>query len=652
MRSLDRHLRRAERRESQLLVLALGLLCLVGTTFVVNQALSWFGGAAFSATNIRVLGGLFFLVLLFCGYTVHIRRANGTMRDLLIELNTMAASNVEVDAFLDSINRKIAAICTVDTCQIALLSRDRSYLTVRAAYARGGLRVDPVGVMYLLERSSMAMRVVASRCAVVLSGKEVARLRARTIHEEPFAGLLQQIEGLLVVPMMVEERPIGIIALGSASRFRVRFNMPRIVMAQSFAAHAAAAVDQANLRQQAIRDPLTELYNRRHLSDVLLEEIEGADRDQQIAILMCDLDRFKAINDERGHQTGDEVLRAVAKGILESTRGADVVSRWGGDEIVVLLARSSRDGALVAAERVRKTVRRIAAEHELDFDVSIGIAFYPQHGTTEDELMRVADRALYTAKQTGERIHVGDAAALGPHSARVVFQPIVALSSGTVIAYEALARDPEGSGNVEQLFEKHRAIGRLRELKQVVFKTQLAAAGELGLPGVFLNVDFELLRTLAPVDPPAGLRVVLELSEREALGDLDEQLATVRAWRERGYEFAIDDFGAGFISYPFLSLLVPQYVKVDRTMICQALSSAQFREFLALLLDAVRTYTTAGVIAEGIENEQELQVARDLGIDHAQGFLFGRPNELVATAAGAVSDPGHHVLVGALDPRC
>jgi EAL domain-containing protein (putative c-di-GMP-specific phosphodiesterase class I) len=122
-------------------------------------------------------------------------------------------------------------------------------------------------------------------------------------------------------------------------------------------------------------------------------------------------------------------------------------------------------------------------------------------------------------------------------------------------------------------------------------------------------------------------------------------MLTVQRWRSLGYEFAIDDFGAGFISFPFLSLLMPQYVKVDRTMVCQALSSGTFKEFLHLLLHAVRTYATAGVIAEGIETEQELQIVRDLGIDHGQGYLFGKPSELTAAAVPMVSRSCRHVLL-------
>ncbi len=108
-----------------------------------------------------------------------------------------------------------------------------------------------------------------------------------------------------------------------------------IAMTQALATHAASAIDQAQLKRDAIHDPLTNLYNRRHFSERLKKEIATADRNKHpTSVLLCDLDRFKAVNDTLGHQVGDEVLKAVAKSIQASTRGTDLVFRWGGDEIV------------------------------------------------------------------------------------------------------------------------------------------------------------------------------------------------------------------------------------------------------------------------------------------------------------------------------
>ncbi len=391
------------------------------------------------------------------------------------------------------------------------------------------------------------------------------------------------------------------------------------------------------LAELAIRDSLTDLYNRRYFDYRIQEEMARADRNQQpLAILLCDLDHFKAINDNCGHQAGDEMLKAVARSIQDSTRGTDLVFRWGGDEILIVLGETTHEGLLIAARRIRKGVRQIAEQSHLELDISIGIAIYPEHGRTVDELIRIADLALYIAKQGGAKVHIGDGEYyLDEHSIKVVFQPVVDVRSNQVIGHEALSRDPEGNLNIQDLFKRYRGLGKLNELKQICFKLQLKRAQAVGLQKVFINVDFALLTQLESIPKPSGMEVILEISELEALHNIEDPLKIARKWQEMGYKFAIDDFGAGFISLPFIAQLVPEYIKVDRSTILHALSSDMFREFLKDIVLSLKKYTTEGFIAEGIEavaegveTEKELLVVREMGIHLAQGFSLGRPKEL------------------------
>jgi diguanylate cyclase (GGDEF)-like protein/PAS domain S-box-containing protein len=393
---------------------------------------------------------------------------------------------------------------------------------------------------------------------------------------------------------------------------------------------------EETLAEQAIRDALTGLYNRRYFDRRIRSELARAERSRQpMAMLLCDLDRFKAVNDTRGHQAGDESLKLVSKAVLNSVRGIDLVFRWGGDEIMVVLPETTREGARTTAERIRAKIRHIAGNVSPDLDVSTGIALYPEHGSSEDDLIRIADLALYISKKGGDKIHVGaEEYDLDKTSSKVTFQPAVAvqpivdLRSKQIIGYEALTRDPAGKVSVLELFKKYEIIGKLGELKWVCFQVQLKAAQEAGLHTVFINVDFALLSTYGLVPKPAGIDVVLEISELEALHDIDAKLEVANRWRRLGYKFAIDDFGAGFISLPFVARLVPDYLKIDRSTILQAVSAAQFKEFLAGLVVALKSYATHGIIAEGIETEQELRTVEELGVSLVQGFLFGRPYEL------------------------
>lgn len=131
---------------------------------------------------------------------------------------------------------------------------------------------------------------------------------------------------------------------------------------------------------------------------------------------------------------------------------------------------------------------------------------------------------------------------------------------------------------------------------------------------------------------PEGIDVVLEISEMEALHShhVESYLALAEKWRAQGFQLAIDDFGAGFVSFSFVAQLVPEYIKIDRSTLLQAVSSLKFRKFLKDLVFALQNYTTRGIIAEGIETEQELAVVREIGVDLGQGFLFGRPEALMS----------------------
>ena len=387
---------------------------------------------------------------------------------------------------------------------------------------------------------------------------------------------------------------------------------------------------EETLAEQAIRDSLTNLYNRRYFNHRIEEEIARADRNQHtLAILLCDLDHFRAINDTGGHQVGDEVLKAVAREIQESTRGADLVFRWGGDEIVVVLSDTTREGILIAGERLRRGVRTVSEQAHVDLDLSIGVALYPDHGRDIDELIRLADRALYIAKKGGDKIHIGEEEyQLDEHSIKVVFQPVVDIRSDEILGYEALSRDAQGKLSILDFFGRYQAIGQLNELKRICFRSQLKVAGELGLKRVFINVDFNVLNQLELPTKPSGMEVILEISEVEALHDIENHLKMARKWRAQGYKFAIDDFGAGFISLPFIAQLIPDYIKLDRSTILQAVSSEEFRRFLKDLVLALHNYVREGIITEGIETSKELQVVREIGIHIVQGFLLGKPQEL------------------------
>jgi len=386
------------------------------------------------------------------------------------------------------------------------------------------------------------------------------------------------------------------------------------------------------LAEQAIRDPLTGLYNRRYFNERIEDEIERSKRNgKNLGIILCDLDHFKTINDTKGHQFGDKILKMMARCIMDSTRGIDLVFRWGGDEIVVVFSNTTIEGVQIAARRILKGIDHVKKESNTSVGLSMGIALFPNHGKTVDDLVRQADQALYIAKKRGGKIQIGEGEfKIDENSLKVVFQPIMDLQTKQVIGFEALSRDAGGRHEITDLFKKYQLIGKLNEVKLVCFNSQLKEAERLGIKRVFLNVNFSILQSLGSIQKPSGMEVILEISESEALHHLENVLEIARNWRSRGYKIALDDFGAGFISLPFISQLIPSYIKIDRSILLQAVSSEKFMKFSRSLIKALETYSAEGIIAEGIENEKELQLVKRLGILMGQGYLLGRPKSLVS----------------------
>ena len=162
---------------------------------------------------------------------------------------------------------------------------------------------------------------------------------------------------------------------------------------------------QERLKEQAIRDPLTGLHNRRYLDETLPRELARAKREgYPLSVVMIDLDRFKQINDNYGHPAGDEVIKALATVLKNATRGGDVACRYGGEEFVVALPRMGLEGAMARANEWRSTLADAVIRHgqlELKVTLSAGVAAFPEHGGTFDALLELADHALYRSKHEG-----------------------------------------------------------------------------------------------------------------------------------------------------------------------------------------------------------------------------------------------------------
>ncbi len=410
-------------------------------------------------------------------------------------------------------------------------------------------------------------------------------------------------------------------------------------------------------REDSLHDGLTGLGNHRSFQEELDRQVDLFRRHQvPVALLLIDLDDLKVVNDNEGHPAGDQLLLGMANAIRDTLRYGDRAFRIGGDEFAVLLPHTDADEASVAANRLRHFCLRPAAGERL-IPFSGGISAIPQLAADRNELFRQADAALYRCKRGGrgtvaifdadrdlipEATHGEDSSTavrdiIRARNLKPVYQPIVDLSDGSVLGFEGLIRPGASSpfSNPGQLFAAAAAAGRTVELDLACFEVVTAGAVQIDpqqvvsinlSPQTLEMEDFTaswLLEILARYEISPG-RVIVELTEREAITDLDRLRQSVASLQRAGLRLAADDVGAGNAGLRLLSQVRFDIMKIDLSLVQDGAQHDSSRAVVRSLMDlAARQGAVA--IAEGLETAEQLRSLRELGITTGQGYLLGRP---------------------------
>ena len=425
---------------------------------------------------------------------------------------------------------------------------------------------------------------------------------------------------------------------------------------------------QQHLDHLAHHDQLTGLPNRLFLAAHLPGAIEDAKRSgSMLAVLFLDLDRFKHINDSRGHETGDKLLKEVAQRIRTTTRTDDIVVRMGGDEFIIILK------TVATAEQINEAASRITEAlavpvlidgRPLVTTASIGVSLFPRDGMTMGELLRQSDTAMYQAKDRGrnnfqlfspvmerklkERMAIESSlrAALQARQLDVHYQPIVDIETHRVFALEALLRwrhpahgfvPPDRFVAVAEETGLIVPIGEF-VLERVIEDAARWRAGGHAIMPIAVNISAvqlqrsDLTATISRLTRTHGINpnmLQLELTEsavferREGRNGESSQDAIVRL-RELGTRIAIDDFGTGYSSLSYLKRWRVDYLKIDRSFVRDLVTDMSDLAIVEAII-AMARHLNIEVVAEGIEGWQQLEKLRQLGCSYAQGFLLARP---------------------------
>jgi diguanylate cyclase (GGDEF)-like protein len=417
------------------------------------------------------------------------------------------------------------------------------------------------------------------------------------------------------------------------------------------------------LRHLATHDALTGLPNRVLLDDRLAQAVAHADRyGESFALMMCDLDRFKLINDSMGHGAGDQLLQEVARRLTSVVRNIDTVARIGGDEFVIVLSPpASKSDAEEAARRALESMQPPVEIGGIGIHASpsIGIAYYPADAPNIQSLIARADAAMYAAKQVGHhkvqcyapgmiaatqdkvRLESDLHSALELQQFELHFQPKIDIRTGAVNSAEALVRwrHPERGlilpGDFIPLAEECGLIGRIGDWVVREACRQGRAWQDDGLPPLRLAVNLsasqfrarylvEMIRSaLADANfEPRSLEV--EITESVVMNDPEESIRTLERLSEMGVLISVDDFGTGYSSMSYLRRLPIDKLKIDRTFISEITARADDASIVHAIVSLAHSLHLK-VIAEGVETTEQLEFLESIGCDQYQGYHFSRP---------------------------
>ena len=410
----------------------------------------------------------------------------------------------------------------------------------------------------------------------------------------------------------------------------------------------------------ALHDALTGLLNRAALVEKITDACARHRRfDEAFSVFLLDLDRFKQVNDTLGHHAGDDLLKQVADRLRSSLRETDVLARLGGDEFAIIQTgeRNPRDAAISLASRIIELVAKpfTIEGSEVTIGTSIGIALAPEHGTKPEDLLKMADLALYRTKARGRNDYTffesafGEAAtarhalesdlrrAIAHNEFEVLYQPIADTRTMRICGAEALVRwrDPQkGLIQPDQFIPFAEETGLINQIGEWVL--QAACAEAVKWPSstkVAVNISAVQLRSASLLDlvmcvlvqtglPPE--RLELEITETALIENGADGLSILRQFKNLGVTIALDDFGTGYSSLSQLTMFPFDKIKIDKTFTQNMTKRADCAAVISAVL-AIANSLDITTTAEGVETKEQLRLLSMAGVSSVQGYLIKRP---------------------------
>ncbi|MGE3530190.1 MAG: putative bifunctional diguanylate cyclase/phosphodiesterase [Steroidobacteraceae bacterium] len=573
---------------------------------------------------------------------------------------------------LSEIDRHILASPNLEPVLETMLVRTRGILTCNlAAIALFDTETETLGRLYVIDENNTGaptlnrMKLISAN--LLHNGSD---WDGYIIHSHDAGSAVlqpvwrQNVQKCLLMPVNTKTRMRAMIIMGYGAGQTIEMEQRQVArdLTDRLAVALTSVEREQTLFHQAHYDSLTLLPNRLLFKDRLEPEIALARRDSSgLALLFLDLDRYKNINDSLGHSVGDHLLQMAATRFKTHLREVDTIARLGGDEFTIIVPQVNQVSDLSKlCERILHSLKQpfVIDGHEHIIGTSIGIAIYPHSGTNAEELLRNADTAMYRAKEVArgsyafyeekmnqelkERIQLEKQLrqALAQEELTLYFQPQIDLASGKIIGAEALLRwqhPDHGMISPERFIPIAEETGLIVPMGDWVMRRACAEfnnwrAQGLMLKSISVNVAVPQLHSPEFVEKVTALldsyqlkpgTLELEVTESTLATDMDKTIEILTQLSNSGVRLAIDDFGTGYSSLSYLQRLPIDVLKIDRAFMPQKFDGKD-----QVICDAVLALAHAlnkTVIAEGVENAEQMLYLQHHGCQIGQGYFFGRP---------------------------
>jgi len=578
-------------------------------------------------------------------------------------LAAMDALTLEQDfqIFFKKAANSVCKLLGADGAALILLDDRREFFEYHLFEGDQEDRLNPYKGMRFPADKGIAGRVLKTKTSIYVSDYS---LDPDAMPDLICGGLVSN----FVIPLISSDQVIGVLASSWFSPPSQTIPPQIFVLAERIASQIAVACHREQLEKQLRSlvsiDPLTQLSNRNGIMQFLETKAEHLQRhNRSFALFFIDLDGLKTANDQWGHEIGDYILRDAANRLRDLVRKTDCIGRLGGDEFLIV-AECNEHSLTTLANRFVQGLRihfgtgrkrgRISA--------SVGIAFSPIDGTDPNTLLRKADAAMYSAKMDGgDKFHFASRSPLHEHEKSISaididtaldadeiclwYQPIISLRNKQVIGFESLVRWQKSAEQLIGALPIIKAIESARSDLEIRFGNWILQKSALQIVewraqeffyDIHINISARhflhpsFLQELHKISLGCNevcRSLIIEITESAMLDDMERARRIILRCQELGVRVAVDDFGTGYSSLTYLKYLPLNSLKIDRSFVTDLPHNQVDRDIIRGIVSIAHALNIS-VVAEGAENEDQLETLRALGCDQLQGYIIDKPMPL------------------------